>query len=162
MSLKVQVAELEGSLPPTWYCWDPDTEILAARWDGGEPEQQPGAIELVGDGGEIVMLTVSSGVIAGLDIVAWPEREVCSFPGLPQPSGDGRILMAPDSPAESPAIEMETELSVRMSSQPAIVRLGIGGSQSAKTLRVSEHVLVELDQDSEITAVWLTDLPELT
>jgi len=75
VSLDVRVEEIsESELPPVAYRWDADTEILSVTLrSAGVAEGLTGSMDIEGADGAWLMLELSAGRLAAVEVAVWPD-----------------------------------------------------------------------------------------
>jgi len=161
MSLEARVEPLHGALPSISWRWDPETDILSGAFREDAPDDGGfrGMVELTDDKGSVIVLDFGRGLLSGLDVVVWPPVE--SDPGLvPPPTGsDARVILPRRAPQHGPeSREVETPLRVTANPRQTIFHLQVGEEPRARTVRVAERFLVELDDAGRLAGFWLLDV----
>jgi len=165
VGFEVRVEALAGSLPVVTWRRDEETEILAGGFNVPSRGQQgvSASVELTDPLGAIVVLDINSGRLTGLDIVVWPDVEL--RPGLtpPVPTRDAEILWpARPAPADSTtALELETGLAATINPAGTVLHLALGEGRASETVRIGDHLLVDVDAHKRLAGFWLLDLPHL-
>lgn len=161
MGFAASVEPLKGKLPSVTFKWDPETEILAGQFKGaGEGEGLTGTVELEGVDGSFAVLDVAGGRLRGLEVVVWPETH--TVPGLAAPSASqrGRLVLPPR--ASQPgiaAVEVDTHMTADKSPDDSVIHLRVGPQRRVKLVQVADHLMLELDDKSEIAGFWLLAVP---
>jgi hypothetical protein len=162
---EVRVEPLGGALPVVTWRLDEETEILAGGFK--VPSRgQPGvsaSVELTDPEGAIVVLDIHSGRLTGLDIVIWPAVELHTAMTPPVPARDAEILWpARPAPADSTAaLEIETGLSATINGAGTVLHLALGATRAVETVRIGDHLMVDVDSRQRLAGFWLLDLPPL-
>jgi hypothetical protein len=153
------VERITGSLPVISWRWDPETDILSGSFRGTGSSRLDGTIELTDAEGAIAVLDVADGALAGLDIVVWPE--VTSTRGLSLPPGleNGRVLLRGPRADRTTSVEIEATLSIRTNPGESIYHVRIGAQAVARSVRVADQLLIELDEDDGLAGCWLLGVP---
>lgn len=165
-SLETQLAPLDGTLPVINWRWDPETDILSGSFRKKDEEEAGfhGMIELTNPGGAVIVLDQGRGVLSGLDVVVWPE--VVTQPDLAAPTADedGQVVLPVRAPQQGPeSREVETPINVTANSRQTMFHITLTnpnrpGSRPARTVRVAEHFLVEIDSLQRLTGFWLLEV----
>lgn len=159
MSLGLTVESLPGTVPPVAYQWNAETRILTARFAVPAATGFTGAVEVTGDDGAIVVLDAAGGLLTGVEIVVWPGAEVHRRLRPPEaPPGRVRI---PGAPAASGvgAHEVETAIDADVTPARDVLHVLIGDQEPARTVRVADHVVVELSAEGGMAGFWLDRVP---
>ncbi|HET7583903.1 MAG TPA: hypothetical protein VFK13_03295 [Gemmatimonadaceae bacterium] len=161
MSVSVQVHQGVAAAPRVAYRWDADTDILTATMEetpgnGG----MSGSVELTGRDGSWVMLDVQRGAIRSIEVAVWPD--VCKLP-----------LLAPPAPVESAAVSVpvsrparpvellhvDTTMRVEADDAERTIRFRVGSTPPARTVRIANDVLLDLDERDALAGIWLLNVP---
>ena len=157
MSLKAKVTDAGAPLDAFGFRWDAETEILAGRVDlPGEDSGFTGSWELESHGGAVVTLETVSGVLCGIEVVVWPEVDEPARLVPPHDAAPGRVILEPPDRNAKGLIEIETPISA--SAREDVVHFVFAPAR-ARTVRVAENVLADLDSAGHLTGVWLVDVP---
>ncbi len=135
------------------YAYDSETGILSIRFDS-PPSGEQGAIELSDVGGGILFLHTKSGVVDGLEIVIWPVLDADGEVDDPIPTDAGIVV----PPLEID--EVDCELVTRVNSVGTIVHIAVNDGYAEKTIALADNFLLDVDEDSELTGIWMLDVPE--
>jgi hypothetical protein len=121
------------------------------------------SVELTDPEGAIVVLDIHSGRLTGLDIVIWPAVELLTAMTPPVPTRDAEILWParPAPAASTAALELETGLSATINGAGTVLHLVLGGTRAVETVRIGDHLLVDVDPRQRLAGFWLLDLPPL-
>lgn len=161
MGLVLQVVEL-GALPQVAWRWEPETDILAGMLQPS-PVGASGSLELNGHDGSVVVVDLMDGIIAGLDVVVWPEVNTVAGLTPPVPARAGAVSVGTGNgprPAGQ-SVELEVALAVRVSPAEEVIHLRVGAPRPAVVVRAAEHLLVELDDAGGLAGFWLLAVPPL-
>lgn len=156
MTLRLQVLDREA-LPTVTWRWEPETDILA----GGlrpAPDGAAGTLELSGLDGSVAVVDLAGGILAGLDVVVWPE--VQTVPGLaaPAPSRRGAVRVAG---GEAETLDLEMAMAVRVDPAEDLIHLRVGAPRPTITVQVADRLLVEIDEAGGLAGFWLREVPPL-
>lgn len=162
MSLDVRVDEIsESELPAVEYRWDTDTEILsAALRPAGVAEGLNGSVDIEGADGAWLMLELSAGRLAAVEVAVWPD--VRTVEPLPPPAvaGSARLRVPTrDSQPGLAAVEVDTPIRAVADKAERTIHFRIGPQRSSRALRVARDLLVEVDGRSRIAGLWLLNVP---
>jgi hypothetical protein len=163
MALEIHVLPLPHDLPALAWHWEAETDILGGSF--AVPSTGvgfTGTVELNDEDGSIVVLDVVSGVLAGLDVVVWPE--ITHLPGLAVPV-EARLgqVVIPSRSARRGASALEFDTTVSVAADPAeqIFHIRIGTRRAVEPVRVAEGFVVEVDASQRIAGFWLEGVPAL-
>jgi hypothetical protein len=151
----------EAPPPSVAYTWDPDTEILSAQLapipgaDG-----MSGSVGLEGKDGSWVILDVAKGHIKGVEIAVWPEVRKISALAPPTQIQDARVVVpARQSQPNIASLESSTHLIAEADSAQRNFHFRLGKPREARTIRLARDVLLDVDDKSQISGVWLLNVP---
>jgi hypothetical protein len=159
--IAVQLGPASGSPAEVAYKWDPDTDILSAQLSPGSPSQgMSGSVGLEGADGSWLILDVDAGRINGVEIAVWPE--VRKLPTLSPPSQIEEANVAIPARQSQPNIaSMETTTHLIAEADPAQrnFHFRLGKPRVARTVRLARDVLLDVDDKSQISGLWLLNVP---
>ena len=162
MGLAASVVERTGSRPRVTYRWDPETDILTGAVKGADKPKDDnglnGSVELEGSDGSFILLDVAGGAIRGVEVVVWPDVRTVGALQAPASWKDADVVL-PGKSGQVAAIEVETPLTIDTNPAESVFRVRIGPSRATQVLRVAEGLLVEVDEQRELAALWLVDVP---
>lgn len=143
------------------YKWDADTEILSAQLGPAAPgEGMSGSVGLQGADGSWVILDVTSGCIRGVEIAVWPEvRKVASL--TPPATVEDLHVSIPARRSQPNIASVETVTRLVAETDPAgrMYHFRLGKPKATRTIRLARDVLLDVDDRSQITGVWLLNVP---
>lgn len=151
---------LAGPLPTIRWRWDAETDILSGSFRQSVEDGLDGTVELNDPAGAVAVLDIADGMLAGLDIVVWPEVE--TEPALAIPAGPVSarlVLAAPRRMRGAASYELEAPLHIRANPAETLYHLRIGGAAVARLVRIADLLYVELDADDGVVGCWLADVP---
>lgn len=158
MTLLLDVVD-QAPLPRVAWRWEPETDILAGALRPA-PEGAPATLELSGHDGSVVVADLAGGVLAGVDVVVWPE--VLTTPGLAPPVpvrvGAVRIQLA----SRATAIEAEVAMAARATPAEDLIHLRVGATRPSTAVQVADHLVIEVDTAGGLAGLWLSAVPPLT
>jgi hypothetical protein len=162
VSLALQVVEIaESELPPVGYRWDADTDILSVTLrPSGVAEGMSGSVDIQGADGAWLLLEVSSGRLASVEVAVWPD--VRTVEPLVPPTALGAVRLqvpARGAGGETSALEMETRILAVADKAERTIHFRIGPPRPAKAVRIARDLLVELDPRARIAGLWLLNVP---
>ncbi len=162
MALELRVEEVaDADLPPVDYRWDADTDILSVTLrPTGVAEGMSGSVDLQGADGAWLLLEVSKGRLASVEVAVWPD--VRTVDRLEAPSAAAAVRLhvpATATGAGTAALEMETAISAVADKAERTIHFRIGKQRPARAMRVARDLLVELDPRDRIAGLWFLNVP---
>ncbi len=162
MKIAVQLQPVTGVQPRVEYRWDPDTEILSARLtpsaDAGEG--MSGSVGLEGNDGSWVILDVASGCIAGVEVAVWPEVKRLATLAPPSSVEDAHVIVpSRRSQPEISSLEMTARLVAEADHSQQTFHFRLGKPRATNTVRVAHDLLLDVDERSQISGLWLLNVP---
>lgn len=161
MKIAVQVQPAKGAPQEVEYRWDPDTEILSAQLlPPARGEGMSGSVGLEGSDGSWLVLDVAAGRINGVEIAVWPD--VRQMPALRVPANvedAGIVVPSGRSPADISSLESTTRLVAEADAAQRNFHFRVGKAREARTIRIARDLLLDLDEKSQISGLWLLNVP---
>lgn len=161
MKIAVQVQPANGTPQKVEYRWDPDTEILSAQLlPPVKGEGMSGSVGLEGSDGSWLILDVTSGRINGVEIAVWPD--VRRMPTLSPPAkveDAGIIVPSRRSQPEIASLESNTKLLAESDAAQRNFHFRLGKPRETRTIRLACDLLLDLDEKSQISGLWLLNVP---
>lgn len=162
MKIAVQVEPLSTSSAATVeYLWDADTNILSAQLsprDAGDG--MSGSVGLEGSDGSWLVLDVSEGSISGVEIAIWPDvRQVPAVEPPPRIEDARVVVPSRRSQPEIASIEMATRLLAEADPAERNFHFRLGNPRGARTIRLARDLLLDVDEKSHISGLWLLNVP---
>jgi hypothetical protein len=161
MKLNLQPTPLTGGLPSIRFRWDPETEILAGRFEvPSEGRGFTGSIELESATGAFILLEVERGTMCGVEVVVWPEVEERHLV-VPHDREPVRLTVPgrPSQPGEIGAVEVEAELAVEVTADESTFHVQVGARREGRALQMADNLMLELDAHDEIKGLWFLHVP---
>ena len=162
MSLEVRLEEIrEDELPPVDYRWDRDTEILTATLrPSGVSEGLSGSVDIQGPDGAWLMLEVSGGRLASVEVAVWPDVQSVESLTLPVAAAAAR-LRVPSRPSQPGVAAVEVDTAIRAVADRAekTIHFRIGPQRPSRPLHVAHDLFVEVDARSRLSGLWLLNVP---
>lgn len=162
MPFEARIESLKGKLPKVTYRWDAETDILSASCKtSARSSGMNGMVDLEGEDGSFVILDIASGMLRGLDVVAWPEDiRTDETLKVPSPEKTARVVF-PSRPSQPgvAAVEVDTNLTVEKNSDESVLHFRIGGQRPATVLAIADAMLLEIDKKSRLAGIWLLNVP---
>jgi hypothetical protein len=161
VNIAVQLEPANGAPPEVEYKWDADTDILSAQLKTrGGSDGMSGSVEVEGKDGSWIILDVAEGHINGVEVAVWPD--VRKLPSLvpPMQIEDARVLLpSRRSQPNIAALEVDTPLIAEADSSERVIHFRLGKTRQARTVRVGQDLLLDVDQKSQIAGLWLLNVP---
>ena len=161
MKIAVQLEPAPESAAEVAYKWDPDTEILSAQLSQVAPGVgMSGSVGLEGSDGSWLILDVHSGRINGVEIAVWPD--VRTLPKLSTPSQieNARVVIpARRSQPNIASMEMATRLIAEADIEQRNFHFRLGKPKLTRTIRLARDMLLDVDDKSQISGLWLLNVP---
>ena len=161
MKIAVRLDPPSGAPPEVAYRWDPDTDILSAQLaQNGGGEGMSGSVGLEGTDGSWVILDVDAGRINGVEVAVWPD--VRKLPALTPPSNieDAHVVLpARPSQASISSLETSTRLIAEADVAQRNFHFKLGSGRGARTVRLGRDLLLDVDDKSHISGLWLLNVP---
>lgn len=162
MKIVVQIGPTaDGAPPEVAYRWDLDTDILSAQVTGGvASEGMSGSVGLEGADGSWLILDVASGRINGVEIAVWPQ--VRQMPALVPPRQIEDLHVSIPSRRSQPDIasmETTTHMFAESDAGQRTFHFRLGKPKLSRTIRLARDLLLDVDEKSQITGLWLLNVP---
>jgi hypothetical protein len=161
VKIAVQLQPCEPSDQRVEYRWDDDTEILSAQLSPRvEGSGMSGSVGLEGSDGSWVILDVARGRINGVEVAVWPE--VRKLPALPMPTSieDMHVVVpARQSQPNIASVEMNARLIAEADLDQKTLHFRLGKPKISRTIRVAGDLLLDVDEKSQISGLWLLNVP---
>ena len=161
MKIAVQLGPASGAPSEVQYKWDSDTDILSAQLSSATPSQgMSGSVGLEGADGSWLILDVASGRISGVEIAVWPEvRRVATLPPPSQIEDAHVSIPARRSQPEIASMETVTRLIAEADAAQRNFHFRLGKPKMTRTIRLARDVLLDVDDKSQISGLWLLNVP---
>lgn len=161
LNIAVQLEPATGATPEVDYRWDPDTDILSAQLrPSTSGNGMSGSVEVEGSDGSWLIIDVAHGRINGVEVAVWPD--VRKIPTLAPPPNveDGRVLV-PSRRSQPGIANMEVDMPLIAESdvQERVIHFRLGKPREARIVRVARDLLLEVDQRSQLSGLWLLNVP---
>ena len=161
MKIAVRLEPASGTPPEVAYRWDPDTDILSAQLSqSASGEGMSGSVGLEGADGSWLILDVADGRINGVEVAVWPD--VRNLPGFALPSQveDGQVVVpSRTSQPNIASLEMATRLVAEADVAQRNFHFKVGSGRGARTVRLGRDLLLDIDDKSQISGLWLLNVP---
>jgi hypothetical protein len=143
------------------YKWDPDTEILSAQLSPvAAGDGMSGSVGLEGSDGSWLILDVNAGRINGVEIAVWPD--IRKLPALSPPPHveDAHVLIpARRSQPNIASMETTTRMIAEADAAQRNFHFRLGKPKLTRTIRLARDLLLDVDDKSQITGLWLLNVP---
>jgi hypothetical protein len=161
VTIETQIVPLDGELPRVSFRWDSKTEILAGAM---APQSGTGSgsrtIELGGSHGSYLSLDLVDNMLAGIEVVVWPQGDVVDHLDVPSPDRRGMLRVIRGGSGNDPAVvELGQPLSCLRTADESTVHIRLSGADSGGVVAVADNLLAEIDVAGQLTALWLLDVP---
>jgi hypothetical protein len=152
---------LRSNLPQVEYRWDKETEILSAKLRSGSvSEGAAGLIEIVGRDGSWVNIDLCAGRVQGVEVAVWPDvRDVKALVPPSRIADEPLHLPMVKGADDMGAVEIETPLLAEADGDKRTIHFALGSAQAARTVRVANQLLVDLDARGRLAGLWLLNVP---
>jgi len=161
VKIAVQLQPAEPSAQKVEYTWDADTDILSAQLSPRvEGNGMSGSVGLEGADGSWVILDIARGHINGVEIAVWPD--VRKLPALPTPTAveDMHVVVpARQSQPNIASVEMNAHLFADADLDQKTLHFRLGKPKTSRTIRVAPDLLLDVDEKSQISGLWLLNVP---
>lgn len=161
MRIAVQLEPSSGSTPEVEYTWDSDTDILSAQLSPHVvSDGMSGSVGLEGSDGSWVILDVAAGSINGVEVAVWPD--VRKLPALSPPSTieDARVVVpSRRSQPDIASLEMATRMIAEADANQRNFHFRLGKPREIRTIRLARDLLLDVDEKSQISGLWLLNVP---
>ena len=161
MKIAVRLDPPTGAPPDVAYRWDPDTEILSAQLPrNGGGDGMSGSVGLEGSDGSWVILDVADGRINGVEVAVWPD--VRTSPGFKPPANveDAHVVLpARTSQPSIASLESTTRLTAEADAAERNFHFKVGSGRGTRTVRLARDLLLDVDDKSHISGLWLLNVP---
>jgi uncharacterized protein YuzE len=163
VKIAVQLEPALGMPGEVSYRWDPDTDILSAQLPAqpGVTEGMSGSVGLEGSDGSWLILDVNEGRINGVEVAVWPDvRELAKLP-LPSKIEDAAVTVpGRKSQPDIASVEMAARNIVAEADQGGKnFHFRMGKTRETRTIRLGKDLLLDLDEKSQISGLWLLNVP---
>ena len=161
MKIVVRLEPATGSPSEVSYRWDADTDILSAQLSSnGTGDGMSGSVGIEGADGSWLILDVSDGRINGVEVAVWPDvRNIASF-ALPSSVEDAHVVVpSRTSQPNIASLEMATRLVAEADTAQRNFHFKIGAGRRDKTVRLGTNLLIDVDEKSQISGLWLLNVP---
>jgi hypothetical protein len=153
----------EGHAPPeVEYRWDADTDILSAQLSPrAVGDGISGSVGLEGTDGSWLILDVAAGRINGVEVAVWPDVRKLPVLNPPGQVEDAHVVVPP-RPSKNDdiaSLEMDTRVIAEADHDERTFHFRLGKPRNARTVRLARNLLVDVDDKSRISGLWLLNVP---
>jgi hypothetical protein len=161
VKIAVQLEPPSGSPAKVKYTWDTDTEILSAQVSPrATGAGMSGSVGLEGTDGSWLILDVGAGRINGVEIAVWPDVRRISTLEPPAQIEDAHVLLpARESQPDVASMEMNTQLTAEADPSHRNFHFRLGKPRLARTVRLARDLLLDIDDKSHLSGLWLLNVP---
>lgn len=160
MPVRTVVEPQSQPLPAFDFHWDPETEILAGRHALPEADGvRAVAWEFEGPEGAVVVLETVGDALSSVEVVVWPDVERAKSLHSPHDATPARVGFVPPTKTQAGGVvEIDTVITAAAPPSETLIHLSFGASR-ARSVRVAENVVLDLDADGRLAGLWLENLP---
>jgi hypothetical protein len=150
-----------ATTPTVEYTWDPDTDILSAQLSPRSAgEGMSGSVGLEGSDGSWLILDVAAGRITGVEVAVWPDVRKLATLEPPATVEDARVVVpARRSQPDIASLEMDTRLTADADRDQRTFHFRVGKPRGSRTIRLARDLLLDVDEKSHISGLWLLNVP---
>ena len=165
MKVSVQLQPADASPANVEYTWDADTDILSAQLSprassDGAADGLSGSVGLEGSDGSWVILDVAAGRIAGVEVAVWPDVRQLPALSLPTQIEDVQVMLpVSKTKADVASLEVDTHLFAEADAGQRNFHFRLGPPRGARTVRVAQDLLFDVDDKNRISGLWLLNVP---
>jgi hypothetical protein len=161
VKIAVEVQPVGHAPPEVEYRWDADTDILSAQLSpAAVGEGMSGSVGLEGADGSWLILDVAAGRINGVEIAVWPDVRKLAVLNPPGQVEDAHVVVpSRQSQRDIASLEMDTNLVAEADHEQRTFHFRLGKPRSARTIRLAKNLLVDIDDKSRISGLWLLNVP---
>jgi hypothetical protein len=160
VKIAVKLQPASGAPAEVAYRWDPDTEILSAQLTSRQAsEGLSGSVGLEGSDGSWLLLDVASGRIDGVEVAVWPDVQELPTLAPPATVEDVHVVVPARDQREISSLEMATRLTAEADRAQRNFHFRLGRPRLGRTVRVARDLLLDVDEDSHLSGLWLLNVP---
>jgi hypothetical protein len=151
-----------GEAPPeVEYRWDADTDILSAQLSPpAAGEGMSGSVGLEGTDGSWLILDVAAGRINGVEVAVWPDVRKLPVLNPPGQVEDAHVVVpSRESQRDIASLEMDMRLVAEADHDQRTFHFRLGKPRRGRTIRLARNLLVDIDDKSRISGLWLLNVP---
>jgi hypothetical protein len=163
VKIAVLLEPASGTPGEVLYRWDRDTDILSAQLppQPGVSDGMSGSVGLEGSDGSWLILDVNEGRINGVEVAVWPDVRELARLALPSKIEEASVTV--------PGRKSQPDIaSVGMAARNIVAEADQGGKnfhfrmgklRETRTIRLGKDLLLDLDEKSQISGLWLLNVP---
>lgn len=161
MKIAVQLEPPKGADQRVEYRWDPDTDILSAQLSPRvASDGMSGSVGLEGADGSWLILDVAKGCINGVEVAVWPEVRRLAALRAPATIQDAHVVVpSRRSQPDIASLEMKTHMLAETDADHRTIHFRLGKPRESRTVRIARDLLLDLDEKSQISGLWLLNVP---
>lgn len=161
MKIAVEIQPVGHAPPEVEYRWDADTDILSAQvLPRAVGEGVSGSVGLEGADGSWLILDVAAGRINGVEVAVWPDVRKLPVLSPPGQVEDAHVVVpSRQSQPDIASLEMDTRLVAEADHEQRTFHFRLGKRRNARTIRLARNLLVDVDEKSRISGLWLLNVP---
>jgi hypothetical protein len=119
-----------------------------------------GSVGLEGSDGSWLILDVAAGRINGVEIAVWPDVRKLPALSLPTAIEEARVVVpSRRSQPDIASLEMDTRLTAEADRDQRTFHFRVGKSRGSRTIRLARDLLLDVDEKSHISGLWLLNVP---
>jgi hypothetical protein len=161
VKIAVEVPPVGHRPPEVEYRWDADTDILSAQLSPpAAGEGMSGSVGLEGTDGSWLILDVAAGRINGVEVAVWPDVRKLPVLNPPGQVEDAHVVVpSRQSQRDIASLEMDTRLVAEADQDQRTFHFRLGKPRITRTIRLARNLLVDVDEKSRISGLWLLNVP---
>lgn len=161
MTIPVRVEPATAPPGAVEYRWDADTDILTAHLSDAAGDNGPsGSVDVEGSDGSWLIFDVAGGAIRSVEVAVWPPVRKRSTLSPPSSVDDVAVRVGQtNSDDRISALEVDAPLVAEADHAERTIHFRLGTSRSARTVRIANGVLLDIDGRGRLVGVWLLDVP---
>lgn len=161
MTIATKLLPHHDDLQQVEFRWNQETEILAGDLPGVVDEESAAhTIELGGIQGSYMSLNVQDGILAGIEVVVWPQGHRVENLSPPEATRAGRLQVTVAGATASPGVvELDVPFSCTRDVNDARVHLAFGAQRGVEAVALAKNLIAEIDKEGNLVGLWLTDVP---
>jgi hypothetical protein len=161
MKISVELEQPTAAPAEVRYAWDADTDILSA-WltSNAQGSGMSGSVGLEGNDGSWLILDVAAGQIASVEVAVWPRVRHVAALAPPAIVQDAQVTVpSRRSQPNVASLEMDTTLTADADPARRNFHFRLGKARLTRTVRLGRDLLLDVDDRSHITGLWLLNVP---
>jgi hypothetical protein len=156
----LNVQKANGAMPRVEYRWDTDTDILTAdiQHPARDGDGMTGSVELAGNDGSWLILDVKKGRIEGIEVAVWPDVRKVNVLAQP-PTEDAAVEVLARREHQVDVVQVDTPLTAEADQAERTIHFSLGSARAARTIRIASDIVLELDEGTAISGIWMLNVP---